>query len=128
LHFILRVRLAHRGGSIITRQATAVERESGVDQRQMDRAADQIVDQDSLAADAQTFVDEAYQFFRAEMVREQCAADQVETVLTEGKSQSISNHRAPAIANMSGSTVEECQLKLNALMRQALLGDALNVS
>ena len=82
------------------RQTAAVQRHAGIHQRHMQRVPDQIIDQHRDPADSQSFIDKPHQFLRRQMVSEQGAAQQIETRVPKGKSESIACDGRVSVAQM----------------------------
>src|SRR6266550_8584124 len=75
-HFFHGVRLADGSRGVVARYATLVERESGVGEREVDRVADQVIDHECVAADAQGFARRLNDLVRRQMMQEQFAANE----------------------------------------------------
>lgn len=76
----------------------AEQRESGVDEREMQRLAAQVVQQDGHARDAQRFIDEAHNFRTLEMMDEQGTGDEVKASVAKRERQSIGGNCADTVA------------------------------
>jgi hypothetical protein len=122
-HFFNRVRLTYGSRGVVARYAAAVQRESRVGERQVDWVPDQVVDQESVATDAQGFARELHDLVRRQMMHEQFAAHEVEAGVAEGKGQRIADDRAGAVAYVRGRAIENGDVEMNIALREALAAD-----
>lgn len=82
--------------------------------------ADQIVDQNGAAADPAGLFSVACQLRRFEVMREQAAAYDIETIIAKGKRESVGDQRAMAALQMGGHAVQVCNLQLDPFWGQLL--------
>ena len=101
-HFLRRVGLANRSRGIMASEAAAIKRQGSIDERQVQRMPDQVVDQDGNPAHAQGFIDELHHLLWIQMVCEQVAAHEVETCIPEGKREGIAHHRTVSVPPVFG--------------------------
>ena len=93
-HLIRDVSSANRGKAVDARDVAAHQGKACIYQRNVQGMADEIIDQDRAAADAQRFLGKLFEFRGLEMMGEQAATDQIEAVVGEGKCERIGDDRA----------------------------------
>ena len=98
-------------------EAAAIEGQAKIDQSQMNRIADYIVDDDGRAAHAQTLVRKLDQLVRFEMMSKKAATHQIKTSVGEGKGDGIAGYRgcsiSGAVSEMRMSSIEERDCQAN---------------
>src|SRR5580698_1658483 len=86
----------------------------------MQRMADQIIDQDGAAAYAQRLGGKACQLGGLEMMREQAAADEIETRVCEGKRERVGDHGTVSRQQMRKHAIEMGYVERDSLACQLL--------
>ena len=79
--------------------------------------ADEIVNQECAAAHPQSFVGEASQLCRLQVVGEQAAADEVEARVREGKCESVGHHRPVLGQQVRAQAIEVSYVERDPLTR-----------
>lgn len=91
-----------------------------IDQRQMERVADEIVYEYGAASHATGLLAEASELRRFQMMREQAAADNIETVVTKGKGERVGDQGTMATLQVGGNSVEIRNIELDPFSQQLL--------
>jgi hypothetical protein len=99
---------------------TSHQGKARIDQRQMERVSNQIVDQDGAACHATGLLAEARELRRFQMMSEQAATHQIETVVTKRKGERVSNQRTMATLQVGGNAVEIRDIELYPFSQQLL--------
>ena len=86
----------------------------------MQGMADQIIDQDGAAADAQRLARKARQIGGLQMMREQASTDQIETAFRKGKRQRVRDHGTIFPQQVRAQTIEVSYLQRDSFARQLL--------
>src|SRR3954447_6489394 len=121
-HLLRCVGSAHGLDSIDPRDIAAHERESCINESEMQRTANEIVDQERTAADPQSFMAKLRQLRGFQVVREQAAAHQVEAVIAKGKCECVGNERAMSVLQMCLDAIEIRDVERYSLALELLPG------
>jgi len=92
---------------------TSHEWKTRIDQRQMERVTDQIVYEYGAASHATGFLTEASELRRFQMVSEQAATHQIETVVAKRKGERVGNQGTMAALQVRGNAVEIRDIELD---------------
>ena len=118
-HFFRCVCLTDRCRGIVAGETAAIKRVSGVDEREVYRMTDQVVDNYRDAAGAQCFFGELLQVLGGEMMSKEAAADQVKAAVPERQGQRVGHDRIFRISEMRQGAIEQCDLQVDAAAAQA---------
>src|SRR5436305_6956147 len=109
-------------------KTAAVEGVSGISERQMQAVAHQIIDQDRMTRNAQSFTHELNDLLRLQVMNEQRAAYHVESIIAEGQGQSVTAYARIIAIEVSRGAVEQYRPDLQAIFRERLASQGSYVS
>ena len=78
----------------------------------------QVIDDYSRAAYAQSFIDRLYNLVGSQMMHEYDGADQIKTGVTKGKCHDFGSDRPLSVDQMRGSAIQQCNFKLDTITHQ----------
>src|SRR5438552_19074733 len=108
--------------------AAVVEGEIRVRESEVDWVADQVIDQECVAADPQALPHELHDLVRRQVVNEQFTADEIEARIAERQGQRVSGNGARAVTNVRGGAIEQREVEMNVVWPEPLTHGVRNVA
>src|SRR5579863_5383631 len=107
MHLGYRIGTLYRRRRVVMSEAATIKWQAEVDQGQVNRVSDYIVDDHRDAADPQPFINKLNYLCRLQMMSEQAATYHVEAFVGEGKRERIAGYNGVSIlVQMRSSTIE----------------------
>lgn len=110
-NLIWRVGPLHRSDAVYTRDIAAHQWKAGVDQRQVQRMPDEVVDDESVSAHSQCLTGKLAQLVRLKVVREQTATHHVEAAIAKRKGECVSDKSTVLRTQVRRHAIKVCDIE-----------------